>query len=294
MKVCLTCGHRFKANTWKCPSCGYVPEMQGGRWAFAPERANFNNGFDAQYFSALVEVEEENWWFRSRNKLITWALHRHFPQAKHFLEIGCGTGFILLGIKQAFPGLVLSGSDLFSEGLAYAGKRLPHVRLFQMDARRIPFEDEFDVIGAFDVLEHIEEDEDVVLQMFKAVKNGGGIIITVPQHPILWSHVDEYSFHKRRYRRKELIRKVKKVGFRDIWCTSFVSLLLPVMLLIRGRKYKKPKEFDPLEEFKIGVSLNHALLRIMFVEQSFLRAGISLPVGGSLLLVAKKLNLEEK
>lgn len=56
------------------------------------------------------------------------------------------------------------------EGLEYAGRRVPNVFLFQMDARKIPFEEKFDVVGAFDVLEHIDEDEDVLFQMFRAIK----------------------------------------------------------------------------------------------------------------------------
>jgi SAM-dependent methyltransferase len=105
-----------------------------------------------------------------QERLIHWVLRHYFPQARNFLEIGCGTGFVLLGIQNAFPGLSLSGSELFGEGLTYAHDRLPHVPLFQMDARRIPFEDEFDVIGAFDVLEHIQEDENVLFQMAQATK----------------------------------------------------------------------------------------------------------------------------
>ena len=64
-----------------------------------------------------------------------------------------------------------------------------------MDARRIPFEDEFDVIGAFDVLEHIKEDEQVLVQMHRAVKSGGGIMLTVPQHMFLWSEQDVQAHH---------------------------------------------------------------------------------------------------
>jgi SAM-dependent methyltransferase len=288
VKSCLACGHQFDDKGWKCPSCSYVPQKIKGYWRFAPDLVNYEDGFDARYFSELIKIEEKNWWFRSRNKLIIWALHRYFPKAENFFEIGCGTGFVLSGIKQAFPDLFFSGGELFSEGLAHARRRLPDVSLFQMDARKIPFEDEFDVIGAFDVLEHVQDDEDVLLEIVRAVKNGGGLIVTVPQHPILWSYVDEYSYHKRRYRRKELVRKVKKVGFQEIWCTSFVSLLLPLMLIIRVRKHKKPKHFDPLEEFMIVDSLNHTLLKIMSAELFLIRAGISLPVGGSLLLVAKK------
>jgi SAM-dependent methyltransferase len=195
---------------------------------------------------------------------------------------------MLSGIWEAFPGLSLSGSDLFIEGFAYAGRRLPRASLFQMDARKIPFEEEFDVIGAFDMLEHVDDDEEVLSELFKAVKRGGGIIVTVPQHRFLWSKQDKYSFHKRRYTREGLIEKVEKVGFQEKWSTSFVSLLLPPMFLVRLLRDRKNREFDVFREFRIGSSLNLVLSKIMSVELSMVRRGLSLPAGGSLLLVAKK------
>ena len=64
------------------------------------------------------------------------------------------------------------------------------------------------MIGAFDVLEHIADDELVLSQMHQAVRKGGGIILTVPQHSFLWSEIDEYSRHVRRYSVSELKLKL--------------------------------------------------------------------------------------
>src|SRR5439155_11421755 len=141
--------------------------------AYAPELANKSEGFEVDYFRQLAELEPGNFWFRSRNQLIVWALKRYFPQAESLLEIGRGTGFVLSGIKQALPGLSLTGSEVFSAGLTFAAQRLPGVELFQMDARRIPFTEEFDVIGAFDVLEHVKEDSEVLSQMYQATRKRG-------------------------------------------------------------------------------------------------------------------------
>ena len=174
MKVCLSCGQRFATEDWRCPSCKIYPETVDGFLSFAPGLAAGNDGFGAGYFEQLFKVEAGNFWFRSRNRLLIWALRKYFPQAKSFFEIGCGTGYVLSGIQREFPNLRLYGSDIFSNGLSFAKQRLSDVSLFQMDARRIPFEREFDVIGAFDVLEHIDEDGMVLQQMFQATKAGGG------------------------------------------------------------------------------------------------------------------------
>lgn len=260
--------------------------MLNGHLAFAPELANKSEGFEAEYFQKLIELEPDSFWFRSRNRLIVWALKRYFPRAESFLEIGCGTGFVLSGIKQGLPGLSLAGSEVFSAGLSLAAQRLPGVELFQMDARRIPFKEEFDVIGAFDVLEHIEEDSEVLSQMYQATRKAGGILVTVPHHPFLWSPADDYARHVRRYKSRELTDKVKQAGFDVIRVTSFVSLLLPLLVLSRFKQRFQEKGFNPMSELRINSLMNTTLERILDLERSMIRGGLSLPVGGSLLLIA--------
>ena len=202
MKLCVHCGRRFHSEDWRCPVCHRLPKTLDGFISFAPESKESREGFGAGFFEDLYRLEGSSFWFRSRNRLLGWGLKRYFPGAGNFLEIGCGTGFVLSHLGRIAPRLRLSGSDMFFEGLSFSRKRLPGVTLFQMDARHIPFDQEFDVIGAFDVLEHIGEDEDVLKQMYRAVKPGGGIMLTVPQHRFLWSRIDERSFHKRRYVKK--------------------------------------------------------------------------------------------
>jgi SAM-dependent methyltransferase len=259
-----------------------------GHLVFAPELASQSEGFRAEYFQMLAPLEAGNFWFRARNRLIVWALRRHFPDADTLLEIGCGTGYVLSGIASALPALRLSGSEIFSNALGFAASRVPRARLFQMDARRIPFENEFAVVGAFDVLEHIAEDEAVLAQMHRAVAPGGGILLTVPQHPFLWSHQDEVACHVRRYEASELTRKVRQAGFSVLRATSFVSLLLPLMLASRWRKRKPDATFDALDELRIGGAVNAALEVMLDVERALIRAGLSFPLGGSLLVVARK------
>jgi len=259
-----------------------------GHWAFAPELAERNEGFEADYFVRLAKLEADNFWFRARNRLVIWAFQRYFPNAKSFMEIGCGTGFVLSGIQKALPGLALCGSEIFSAGLSFAAQRLPGVELFQMDARRIPFRDEFDVIGAFDVLEHVEQDEEVLAQMHQATRKGGGILITVPHHRFLWSPVDEFSRHVRRYETSELKEKVKRAGFSIVRITSFVSFLLPLLIASRFKQRVTGDEIDPSAEYNLSDLVNTTLEKVLDGERLAIRAGLSFPVGGSLLLVARR------
>jgi SAM-dependent methyltransferase len=170
--------------------------------------AHAGDGFAAGYFEHLAKLEAGHFWFENRNRLILWAMDRFLSTGNSFLEIGCGTGFVLSAIQARYPKLRLAGSEVLVNGLAFARTRLPDVELFQMDARSMPFENEFDGIGAFDVLEHIEEDITVLKEVRKSLVPGGTLVISVPQHQFLWSAVDTHSFHKRRYEAAELRRKL--------------------------------------------------------------------------------------
>jgi SAM-dependent methyltransferase len=217
-----------------------------------------------------------------------WALRRFFPGARNFLEAGCGTGFVLSGIAAAFPALAVTGGEVATEGLGIAAGRLPRAVLVQMDARRIPFRAEFDVVGAFDVIEHIEDDRAVLGELFAAAAPGGGLLLTVPQHPSLWSEYDARARHVRRYRATELRAKTAEAGFEIIKLTSFVTLLLPFMYASRLAQRAPGKDYDPLAEFKIPRWLNWPLERVLDVERMLIRAGMPLPAGGSLLLAARR------
>jgi SAM-dependent methyltransferase len=288
MKICNACSKRFDSPEWQCPFCSHKPATIDGHLAFAPELAEQSSGFEPEYFAGLAALEAGNFWFRSRNHLLTWALRRYFPQARNFLEIGCGTGFVLSGIKEAFPEISLHGSEIFSSGLSFAVERLPEAQLFQMDARRIPFEGEFDVVGAFDVIEHISEDEQVLSQMHQATAPNGGIMLTVPQHPFLWSQLDDHARHVRRYRAQELRSKVERAGFQVIRLTSFVSLLLPLMIVSRLSQKGHKDEFSNTTEINPGRFMGAALGKTLSIERAMIQAGLSFPAGGSLLVVARR------
>jgi len=287
LKKCLECGTAHQGADWGCPSCGAQPAMRGGFLSFAPDSDGSEEGFDPSVFETLARIESGSFWFAARNRLIKWALAKHFPDAKTVFEAGCGTGFALSGIQQSFPNIKVSGADLFARGLEFAAGRLsPGTELYQMDAARIPFKDEFDVVCSLDSLEHIKDDEGALRGMFEAVRPGGGLVCSVPQHPWLWSEFDEQSRHERRYAARELKQKVERAGFSVVFSTSFMALLFPAMLASRMVWKLKPGR-AATSEFKSGL-LNSALGAAAAAEASAIMAGARFPFGGSLLVVAKK------
>jgi SAM-dependent methyltransferase len=244
-------------------------------------------GYDASLYEAIARAEPESFWFRARNRLIVSVLRRRFPDAGSLLEVGCGTGFVLAGLRDAFPELRLVGSELFEEGLEIARRRLPDVELVRLDALEMPFENEFDVVGAFDVLEHVDEDERALAGMRRALRPGGGLVLLVPQHPRLWSEMDAVAHHVRRYGRRELAAKVERAGFEVVEASSFVAALLPAMVLSRAARRALRRPYDPIAELRPG-ALNGLFERVLDGERRLIERGVSLPAGGSLLLVARR------
>ena len=249
--------------------------------------ADANDGFEVDSFAPLAKLEQSSFWFRSRNRLVLQLLRRYFPAAKRLLEIGCGTGFVLKGISEALPNVELTGSDLYDAGLAFAAERLPGVELYQIDCRRLPFDSHFDVILALDVLEHIEEDEVAMAEMFRAIRPGGGGIISVPQHPRLWSAADDFAHHKRRYRRQELKSKLLAAGFEVRLMTSLVFFLLPAMAAARSQQ-RDAKTYDPHGEYGAPRWIDRAFEGTLEAERWLIARGVSLPAGGSLFAVVTK------
>jgi SAM-dependent methyltransferase len=288
VKLCACCGSPDVGDDWSCPACGFTPAGNGIP-VLAPVAEAAAQGFDPTAFARLAEVEGGSWWFQGRNRLLVWALERHFPDAVNLLEVGCGTGFVLAGLQDARPGLSLTGAELFSAALSIAAARVPRAELVQLDARRLPFESEFDVVGMFDVLEHVEEDEQVLRELHRATRPGGGLMLTVPQHPWLWGSADEAGHHQRRYRRSDLVRKVEAAGFAVERVTSFVTLALPLMVASRlADRHRAAEDYDPMTEFRINRHVNAALFASLTVERAIVRTGLSLHAGGSLLLVGRR------
>ncbi len=287
MKICGECGNRHDDPGFRCPLCGHEPESISGYPAFAPDLARENNFYDPAAHAYLADHEKEHFWFRNRNALLIWALNEYFRNAKRFCEVGCGTGFVLSEIERERPALLASGCEIYSDQLPIIQNRVPNADLFQVDIRDFPFEREFDVIGAFDVIEHIEEDESALENMYKAIKPGGGALVTVPHHKWMWSREDEKALHKRRYTKREIARKLRAAGFLVLRMTAFISFPLPFMIF--SRFIMKNKEKSPKKaEFEISPAINRIFLAICRAERKIIQRKVDFSMGGSLLVVASK------
>lgn len=272
----------------------YSYEIIDGVKCYNPEAAIDNTYYPADAFDTLYKLEQSNFWFKARNRLIFYLFNKYINKEKVLktLEIGCGTGFVLSDLKK-IQSLKLYGAEILLNGLKLASKRVPEAEFIQLDVTNMQFVSEFDIICTFDVLEHIKEDRKAISNIYKALKENGLFFITVPQHRFLWAEIDELSNHKRRYKKSELIEKLHKSDFEVLYNTSFVFSLFPVMVLSRmfNRKrkpYDNRKEPDLFREFRIPVIANKIFDVFMYADELLIKSGIRFPFGGSLFVIASK------
>ena len=276
----------------RSPSAPPFQVIEGFR-CYAPERAFEEVDYPSAGFDVSRQVEDACFWCRSRNRLIGSLVTRYIgaDRPARMLELGCGIGGVLTELAR-HPNLSLTGSEIYLHGLRYARTRLPQIDFIQLDATTMGFQEAFEVIGAFDVLEHIEADQVAMERVRAALVPGGWFLITVPQYPSMWSRLDELVHHKRRYTRRELTSKLAASGFEVVFVSSFVCALFPLMLASRLRP-RRNAEAAESEQFQAEVQLppvlNAVFDRVMRIDEAAIRAGLSLPFGGTLLAVARKL-----
>jgi SAM-dependent methyltransferase len=295
-RICFKCGAASEIASgedlwpkrWQCRACGSRLTESRGFVQLAPNLDTLNTGFDVGDFDALAQIEPTHFWFVARNELIEWLVRRFVGNVSRAMEIGCGTGYALRALRHALPSAKLIGTELHSNGLVHARARhADDVELIQMDARCTGLREAVDLIGAFDVLEHIPDDEDVLRNIFHALKPGGTLIATVPQHPWMWSAEDERAHHQRRYRIGELAQKAERAGLVSLYRSSYVALAFPLMALSRLTR-GSTQDGCADAEFHISSAANYTLLAVCRAEHLLRRIGLNFPFGGSQVLVAQR------
>jgi SAM-dependent methyltransferase len=235
-------------------------------------------GYDPNHFPAVFAVEDRHFWFSARNlalKTIIEGLTSRLPDRYRVLEIGCGTGNTLRTLNEACPAAaVIVGIDLFEDGLAYARRRTK-VPVVCARIENAPFAAPFDLVGMFDVLEHIDDDAAALRQVRALTARGGYALLTVPAHMTLWSRFDVEAHHCRRYEAPQLHQRLADAGFSVEYLTLFMATLYPVARVSRALSDLA----DRVRQRFRGLVLRQ--------EAPMLRRRMKLPIGTSLLAVAR-------
>jgi SAM-dependent methyltransferase len=258
--------------------------------------APLTDSFDAKLFPALFESEKRHFWFRARTRVIQelarQATHE-LPAGYRVLEIGCGTGNVLRALEEACATGEVTGIEPFEEAVTLARSRVKRSTVIQGDVFTMDLPGKFDLIGIFDVLEHLQDDEGAMRRIRSLLRPGGKLLVTVPAHQYLWSYFDRVSHHCRRYERGELCAKLVAAGFTIDFASELFSLLLPLAWLARRTGSAADPELTPEEAAKLSERelrrvpvVNEILLGLFRGEEALVKRRISIPLGTSLLAVA--------
>jgi SAM-dependent methyltransferase len=160
-----------------------------------------------------------------------------------------------------------------------------------------PFAHEFDIIGLFDVLEHLPDDRRVLNDLKRMLRDDGVLVLTAPAHSALWSYFDEASRHCRRYRPDDLNRKLIEAGYKIEYTTQFMMSLWPLVWIRRHlssldrrvstQQNGRSAEELAVQELHVTPIINEALSQFLNIEGHWLASGHTLPLGTSLLVVAR-------
>jgi len=267
--------------------------MVDGIKCYSPEVASDYSDYPDSGFDLTDKNAESSFWVNSRNRLFKSIVQRHMVAIgkTKFLDIGCGTGDFIGQIVQN-ENLEITGSEIYLKGLLYAKKNLPSVDFVQFDVTQGRIGEQFHIITAFDVIEHIENDNSALSNISQMLNKDGVLIISVPQHMFLWSQLDEIVKHKRRYSRRELVAKLRASGFDIDYVTSFLFILFPLMLISRlfdrGGDQLSSDEQGLEKRVKFSSILNATFDFFMRIDEGLIKLGVSLPFGGTLIVIAKK------
>jgi SAM-dependent methyltransferase len=263
------------------------------------EEVAASSSYDPAAYRSLVAVEDRHFWFRARNRAINAVfdtVRRGLAPGYRVLEVGCGTGNVLKVLQKSAAGGTVIGIDLHQEGLRYARGRLSPALLVQADVAHPPFSVKFEMVGLFDVLEHLDDDVAALRGLRDLLTDGGILLLTVPADPRLWSYFDVGSHHRRRYEEEDLREKLVKSGYAVEYLTPYMSALHPVLWIARRlTKWLNPTSQDAATAWKLAGAdlrvrpLSGAVLGFLLErELRPLRRRRRLPIGASLLAVARR------
>ena len=228
--------------------------------------------------SSLAENEEFHWWFAERRNLLrVWA--SQLPSDTNFLDIGAGDGTQSRLLKDEFGFHVIA-----VEQSTYGSKKCREngLETLQENATNLSLDNEtIDAVIAMDVLEHVQEDDKALSEIFRVLKDDGIFFITVPAFQFMWSKHDEAVQHVRRYSKREITHKLQESGFLVTNIRYWNSIVFPIALIKRLFNLGKSDLNAPPR------IINYILTRVIRIERKNKYCGYF--PGTSIILTARKI-----
>ena len=244
-------------------------------------------------YQTFAELEHDHFWFVSRRRIFFELLDREFagaaPQRRSVLEIGCGAGGMLGPLSRYGE---ICGLDIDHEYVAFCKER-GFDKVLCGSGYELPFADgSFDLVCLFDTIEHIPDDTQALREVFRVLRPGGRVFVSVPAYQWLWSQNDRIAHHCRRYTTGRLRRVLQAAGLLPRRVSYFNTLLLPLIVptvllqKLRERLGLLPPDYNNMS-VRLPSLVNRLFTALMSSERVPLRA-IDLPFGHSAFALARR------
>lgn len=217
------------------------------------------------------------------------------------IEFGCGAGGILYDLAQmGFQCEAVELSETARETARYINAGFDNVRIDERITDETPAR--YDYVLAFEVLEHIEDDQAALDSWVSLLKPGGRIVLSVPAHPSRWNSSDVWAGHYRRYTASGLSQLLEDAGLKieqiEYYGFPLTNVTEPIRARVHRKKLEREKEHDKLQaSMRSGIERpletrlfpilaswpGRIVMRTMFVLQHVFRR---LPLGNGLLITA--------
>ncbi|MCL4354079.1 class I SAM-dependent methyltransferase [Patescibacteria group bacterium] len=235
-------------------------------------------------YDELYLLEEKHWWHLAKRDICLKLLRKYLSKKNSkILDIGCGTGKNIEALSEFGE---IWGIDISKNAISYCKKRgLKNVKLAKAEETGFK-ENSFDAIVLLDVLEHVD-DTKTIKEIFRILKPGGLVLITVPAYSWLWSKWDEVLHHKRRYTKKSLIKLFDDGKFNNMYASyAFSYLLIPAYVIRKIKSVFLKKDYP--SDFKLSSkSINSTMFFVSKTEHFFSKRGL-VPFGTSIIYLGRK------
>ena len=179
---------------------GFAGAMPAESAQDAPRSASAD--INREFYDALWSAS----YVTSPQRFNTWPLLSALAvSAPARLEIGPG-------LRPRLPIVDTSFVDISRPALSCLKARGGLALLGEITA--LPFPDRaFDLVCAFDIIEHVEDDRQVFRELGRVAKDGATVIFSVPMHSARWSAFDTLVGHVRRYEPHDLLAILERHAF---------------------------------------------------------------------------------
>jgi SAM-dependent methyltransferase len=241
-----------------------------------------------ELYEITAQTEEKHWWYKTRRKLFENYINKFEldRQTASILDLGSESGTNLRLLKKlGFKNY--HGFDYNPLSKKFCEERnLGKVVIGDLCNSGLE-KNQYDLILAGDILEHIEDDKLAIAEIYKILKPGGKVLVTVPSFMCLWGSHDEMAMHKRRYLMSEIISKLREAGFEILESYYFnFFFFIPVFLLRKMEKIFRKKFYKI--EFAVPAAPLNRLFEMIFSLDIFIAKKIKIPFGVSCFLLISK------